>query len=100
MAERTHRICERCWFDGSEVYAFDVNGAVRLPPPGVMELDQPGVTAYRHPTQVREAEPSACCVCGGMTITGIFFRHDQEGLLCKSRHEPGQLGVWSRVGAA
>lgn len=95
MAEWDHRCCERCWFDGAErlerrddqIPDWEI---IRTDP---IQGDLDG--AYRHPSQVKDADPGACCVCGGMTITGIFFRRDQDELLCAGRHE--DLGSWSRV---
>ena len=110
MAEWTHRICERCWFDGTDQYEKaegplddDAKDYYRLihEPPGVFK-DGEHAGAYRMPVQALgedgKPEPGACCFCGGMTITGIYTRHDQEDLLCKGRHAPEQLGEWSRVG--
>lgn len=70
----THRICERCWFDG-------LTGTT---PEG----------SYRQPAQVTDAEPGACCTCGGMTITGIYHRALALRLRCKGRHDDLS---WSRV---
>lgn len=84
MAEWTHRICERCWFDGTD----------SLPAPGVRE------EIYHQPIQVIDPEPGACCYCGGMTITGIYTRQDETRLLCRGRHEPDETAEWSMVAAA
>ena len=102
MAEWTHRCCERCWFDGKEVLHKMDDGHWDLrevEPIGAMS-DPEHANLYRTPVQVVDAEPGACCVCGGMTITGIFFRRDERELLCLGRHEPEQLGEWSRIGLA
>lgn len=81
MAEWTHRICERCWFDGTPFMAA----------PG----ENPDGT-FRSPVQVKEVEPAACCSCGGLTITGIFFRRDETELLCRGRHDDPRS--WAKVG--
>lgn len=75
MAEWTHRVCERCWFDS--------------------ELGMSGGGIYRLPAQVKDDPPGACCRCGGMTVTGIYFREDQEQLLCRGRHD--SPAEWSQV---
>jgi len=105
MAEWSHRCCERCWFDGPELFlpqrAPDegVGGQVAasyelftLPAPGQKEDG-----TFKMPVQVKEIDPGACCYCGGLTITAIFTRHDQDELLCKGRHAPEEVGTWSRV---
>lgn len=100
MAEWTHRCCERCWFDGTEW--LERQGESRnfelreVEPLGVIN-DGAHAGAYRMPTQVVDSEPGPCCVCGGMTITGIYFRRNETELRCLGRHEPEQLGQWSRV---
>ena len=96
MTEWTHRTCERCWFDGTERVERVHNSEdykLIITPPIQGEFDG----SFRMPTQVKETEPGACCVCGGLTITGIFFRRSQDELPCQGRHEPEQLGSWSRV---
>lgn len=65
MGEWTHRICERCWFDGPGVLP---DGAARLP------------------VQVTEIEPGHCCYCLGWTVTGIFRRNDPALLPCAGVH--------------
>jgi hypothetical protein len=75
MAEWTHRLCERCWFDGP--YGTDENGF------------------YVRPVQVKIVEPGACCSCGGMTITGIYARGPQEEFLCLGQHD--QVEKWSAL---
>ena len=118
MAEWTHRICERCWFDGTPqrlvkveegqgVDILDGRGRVweiveQGEPLGVItEGEHKG--AYKLPVQALgedgQPEPGACCFCGGMTITGIYVRHDQDALLCRGRHDGEQLAEWSKVGA-
>ncbi len=77
-----HRICERCWFDAEDPATGE--------PRGVYEDG-----TYRTPVQVRAPEPGPCCVCGGLTITGIFFRSRPESLLCHGDHD--NPGDWSRV---
>jgi hypothetical protein len=90
VAEWTHRICERCWFDGTDLYRGMLGSDPVLAPPGMLEDG-----TYRQPVQVKEPDPGACCICGGMTITGIYFRHDERELLCQGEHEDLR---WSRVG--
>lgn len=117
MAEWDHRVCERCWFDGSPerlVKVDEGDGDVDLHDGRgrtwelVYQGEAPGIVtdgenkgAYRMPIQAvgedGQPEPGACCFCGGMTITGIYVRRDETTLLCKGRHEPEQLGEWSRV---
>ncbi len=102
MTEWNHRICERCWFDGSaerlEKRGKDQWELVKQGEPLGIIKEGKHKGAYRMPVQSTEAEPGVCCFCGGMTITGIFTRIHQDEVLCKGRHEPDQLGDWSRVG--
>lgn len=112
MAEWDHRICERCWFDGTEMLRRieSTDGDNRndwelstTQPVGVItEGEHAG--AYRMPVQANDPKdptpPGACCFCGGMTITAIFVRHDQDTLMCQGRHGDDQIGLWSRVAAA
>lgn len=84
MSQWTHRICERCWFDG---------------PYGTLDDG-----AYRQPTQIIDPTPGPCCFCGGMTITGIFIRANPfspprddttSGVICAGDHEHPEQ--WSAV---
>ena len=97
MAEWTHRCCERCYFDGPELYlpnegqenSYEI---YNVAPPGQNEDG-----TFRMPVQVKDAEPGVCCFCGGLTITGILVPHDQDELLCKGRHDPAEASTWARV---
>lgn len=102
MGEWTHRACERCWFDGTEFLTKTASRTWDLSEVEPIGLVREGehAGAYRMPVQVKDVEPGACCVCAGMTITGIFFRRDESALQCRGRHAPEQLGEWSRVGTA
>ena len=97
MAEWNHRVCERCWFDGTErLERTDGESEwelAELPAPGVLEDG-----AYRMPVQIKDPEPGPCCFCGGMTITGIFTRKNQDELPCRGRHDVEQWRSWSKVG--
>lgn len=97
--EWTHRICERCWFGGVTMMVVDQDGegyeVVNLEtPPGMTEDG-----TYRMPVQVLgedgRPEPAPCCVCGGMSITGIYFREREDVLLCGGRHDREVWGMWS-----
>ena len=79
MAEWTHRVCERDWFDS------DLSEHSSMP------------GAFRMPTQVKDVEPGLCCVCGGLCVTGIFIRKQQDDVLCQGRHEESQWHEWARV---
>lgn len=80
MAEWTHRICERCYYDSE----FGI----------LKEGEHEG--AYRMPVQIRDPDPGACCFCGGfVALTGIYVRKDERELRCQGRHE--DLSSWSRV---
>lgn len=82
MSVWTHRLCERCYYDSDF---------------GVI-TDGEHVGAYRRPVQVKDVEPSACCMCGGfVALTGIFVRKDPSELMCHGQHEPDQLSTWSSV---
>lgn len=84
QSESTHRICERCWFDGPPAFQWD--GGI----PGVL----PG-GEYRMPvTMINDIEPGACCGCTGMTITGIFIYYRPDALRCGGLHEDLS---WSQV---
>jgi hypothetical protein len=52
------------------------------------------------PVQVKEIEPGLCCYCGGLCITGIFTRENENDVLCKGRHEESQWHEWARVALA
>lgn len=99
--EWTHRICERCWFDGPPQMIHSVP-CYDAPPHEIVGMIQDGehAGAYRQPVQVNldEPKPGACCFCGGMTITRIFVRYDPADatVLCEGEHE--NIAGWSRVG--
>lgn len=83
MAEWTHRICERCFYDSDF---------------GVIPEGEPSAGAYRMPTQLKEEyrEPSACCMCGGfVALTAIYIRKNEVELMCHGRHDDLS---WSHVG--
>lgn len=86
MAEWTHRICERCWFDDENLSTTD-DGAYRTP----VQVINP---------ETKVPDPGVCCTCGGLTITGIYMRKNENDLLCKGRHGEDQIGSWSQVGVA
>lgn len=71
LANFTHRICERCWFDG----------------PGRLEDDM-----VRLPVQVKDPDDpegiGTCCFCAGPCVTGIYTRKDPRLLDCQMRHGP------------
>ena len=90
----THRICERCWFDGPPKVAS--LGALFYggyePIYGVLE---DGVT-FRKPTQIKGEEGGVCCFCGGMTVTAIYVRQGAATLRCGGNHDDPTS--WARVG--
>lgn len=108
MSEWNHRTCERCWFDGCERFVPREGASggyehVVVPPVSDEQMrsrksrpEEPDV--YLMPNQVRDAEPGPCCFCGGMTITGIFVRRDENDVLCRGRHD--DPSSWSRVSMA
>jgi hypothetical protein len=85
MAEWTHRICERDWFD--TVLIRDTR------PPGVTENDE-----LRMPVRLQDRDPEPCCVCGVLSVSGIYFRRHQDDLICGGLHDPQEYGAWSKVG--
>lgn len=94
----THRVCERCWFDGSEWLERSENITDRsfearsVEPVGRIP-DQPEL--YRTPVQVKDTEIGVCCFCGLLTVTGIFVRRDPEAVMCHGEHVDQN---WARVG--
>jgi hypothetical protein len=86
MAEWTHRICEKDWFDTT--LERDTM------PPGVSETGE-----FRMPVRLPDREPEPCCVCGVLCVSGIYFRRHPEDLRCTGRHDPDDWHLWSQVGA-
>lgn len=50
---------------------------------GCYELFEPG----REPSRIEDPDLIACCNCGRMTGSGIYYRCDPEKLLCKGKHD-------------
>lgn len=62
MSKWTHALCTECY-----------------------ELFEPGREPSRLAVGVADIE--ACCNCGRMTGSGIYYRCDPEKLLCKGKHD-------------
>lgn len=60
MSRWTHSFCDNCYAEAA-----------------------PG----RQPTRFIEDGPVACCKCGKMHESGIYYRCDPETLLCKGKHD-------------
>lgn len=88
MAEWNHRICERCWFDSAKSEHPSMPGAFRMPV---------RVKDWGPEDDEDKVQPGLCCYCGGLTITGIFTRQNQDEVLCQGRHEESQWHEWARV---
>lgn len=71
---RNHSLCERCWFDGP--------------------LGQLDDGRFRVPVRVNNADVTACCQCGRVTVVGIFTRWERGTFLCHGEHD--EL-TWSHV---
>jgi hypothetical protein len=41
----------------------------------------------RVPTRMKQADVEACCKCGVMHSSGIYYRCAPEDLLCQGRHD-------------
>lgn len=89
MAEWNHRICERCWFDGPKSEHPSMPGAFRMP----VRVKDWGPKE----DDIEPVEPGLCCYCGGLTVTGIFVREDENDVLCKGRHDESQWSEWAKV---
>lgn len=61
----THAQCESCWIHKNTTRTDD------------------GQVQVKRPILAMGSELTYCCFCGGLTLVGIFVRHDPKGVLCK-----------------
>lgn len=57
--------CEKCWINENAIWE---------PIEGVGEV----LRGVRQPSRISEAPIEKCCMCGDITISGIYVRRDPE----------------------
>lgn len=72
MSRWTHSVCDACYSDRA------ADAGWRMPPHRVALVVAQQVPA----TVVSQPVIEGCCFCGNFHVSGIYVRHDPEGLRC------------------